>query len=231
MCKLSARAKTKSLQEEFEQAVILKSAQFNVENGVTYVDLPFIKEPVLPTSLSQPDQPTQCAGCCLKGPGQNPSTETPLNHRGRDIESAPNLAEFFWTWVMLWLGQVENVVFMVELSGRKFPAGEADPETAAFPVKVATNREAQGVKTAAALGPEQRMLTSSLQVDTSRLVVVEDAAKEADNPAVTNVEQLSSSKARRLRGLQTLLPSTSQNLQQQSLLAVLRMPGKPPPKQ
>jgi hypothetical protein len=146
---------------------------------------------------------------------------------------------------MLWLGQVvmlifsvfserdlvENADFMAELSDWKFPTREANPETASFPVKVATSREAQGVKTAAALEPEQRMLTSSLQVDTSRLVVVEDAAKEADNPAVTNVEQLSSSKARRLRGLQTLLPSTSQKLQQQPLLAVLKMPGKPPPKQ
>ena len=90
---------------------------------------------------------------------------------------------------MLWLGQVENADFMAELSGWKFPAGMADPETAAFPVK------------------------------------------EADNPAVTNVEQLSSSKARRLRGLQTLLPSTGQKLQQQPLLAVLKMPGKPPPRQ
>jgi hypothetical protein len=115
VCKLSARAKTKSLQEEFEQAVILKSAQVDVENGVTYVDLPFIKEPVLPTSLSQPVQPTQCTGCCLTSPGQSPSTEAPLNHRGRDIESAPNLAEFFWTWVMLWLGQVVTLIFMAEL--------------------------------------------------------------------------------------------------------------------
>jgi hypothetical protein len=46
VCKLSARAKTKSLQEEFEQAVILKSVQVDVENGVTYVDLPFVKDPV-----------------------------------------------------------------------------------------------------------------------------------------------------------------------------------------
>jgi hypothetical protein len=204
-----------------------------------------VKEPVLPTSLSQPDQPTQCTGCRLTSPGQSPSTEAPLHHRGRDIESAPNLAEFFWTWVMLWLGQVvmlifsvfserdlvENADFMAELSDWKFPTREANPETATFPVKVATSREAQGVKTAAALEPEQRMLTSSLQVDTSRLVVVEDAAKEADNPAVTNVEQLSFICHGQEKPGIFCLPDTSQKLQQQPLLAVLKMPGKPPPKQ
>jgi hypothetical protein len=45
-CKLSARAKTKSLQESFEQEVIEKSVHVNLEEAKVWVDLPFIKEPV-----------------------------------------------------------------------------------------------------------------------------------------------------------------------------------------
>jgi len=45
-CKMSARAKTKSLQEEFEQQVLEKSVTVDLKEGVTRVDLPFIKEPV-----------------------------------------------------------------------------------------------------------------------------------------------------------------------------------------
>ena len=45
-CKISARAKTKSLQEEFEQDVLKKSVTVDLEASVTRVDLPFIKEPV-----------------------------------------------------------------------------------------------------------------------------------------------------------------------------------------
>jgi hypothetical protein len=45
-CKLSARAKTKSLQESFEQEVIEKSVHVNLEEARVWVDLPFIKEPV-----------------------------------------------------------------------------------------------------------------------------------------------------------------------------------------
>ena len=44
-CKLSARAKTKSLQECFEQEVIEKSVYVDVVNRRVLVDLPFIKEP------------------------------------------------------------------------------------------------------------------------------------------------------------------------------------------
>jgi hypothetical protein len=45
-CKLSARAKTKSLQESFEQEVIEKSVHVDVDQAKVWVDLPFIKEPV-----------------------------------------------------------------------------------------------------------------------------------------------------------------------------------------
>jgi hypothetical protein len=45
-CKLLARAKTKSLQESFEQEVIEKSVHVNLEETRVWVDLPFIKEPV-----------------------------------------------------------------------------------------------------------------------------------------------------------------------------------------
>ena len=44
-CKLSARAKTKSLQECFEQEVIEKSVHVDEVNRRVLVDLPFIKEP------------------------------------------------------------------------------------------------------------------------------------------------------------------------------------------
>ena len=45
-CKLSARAKTKSLQEEFEQEVIKKSVYVDLAAAKVLVDLPFIKDPV-----------------------------------------------------------------------------------------------------------------------------------------------------------------------------------------
>ena len=45
-CKLSARAKTKSLQESFEQEVIEKSVHVDMDQAKVWVDLPFIKEPV-----------------------------------------------------------------------------------------------------------------------------------------------------------------------------------------
>ena len=45
-CKLSARAKTKSLQESFEQEVIEKSVHVDMKEAKVWVDLPFIKEPV-----------------------------------------------------------------------------------------------------------------------------------------------------------------------------------------
>ena len=45
-CKLSARAKTKSLQESFEQEVIEKSVHVDLGGQRVWVDLPFIKEPV-----------------------------------------------------------------------------------------------------------------------------------------------------------------------------------------
>jgi hypothetical protein len=45
-CKLSARAKTKSLQEHFEQEVIKKSVHVDLEQERVWVDLPFIKDPV-----------------------------------------------------------------------------------------------------------------------------------------------------------------------------------------
>jgi hypothetical protein len=45
-CKLSARAKTKSLQESFEQEVIEKSVHVDIGGQRVWVDLPFIKEPV-----------------------------------------------------------------------------------------------------------------------------------------------------------------------------------------
>ena len=46
VCKKSARERTKSLQEEFEQDVILKSVELDPENKRVLVELPFIKEPV-----------------------------------------------------------------------------------------------------------------------------------------------------------------------------------------
>jgi len=46
VCKKSAREKTKSLQEEYEQDIILKSVKIDPEIQRVLVDLPFIKEPV-----------------------------------------------------------------------------------------------------------------------------------------------------------------------------------------
>ena len=45
-CKMSARTKTKSLQESFEQQVIEKSVHVDMNEAKVWVDLPFIKEPV-----------------------------------------------------------------------------------------------------------------------------------------------------------------------------------------
>jgi len=45
-CRMSARAKTKSLQEEYEQEVIKKSVRVDTEAKKTFVTLPFVKEPV-----------------------------------------------------------------------------------------------------------------------------------------------------------------------------------------
>ena len=45
-CKHSARAKTKSLQESFEQEVIEKLVHVDIEHQRVWVDLPFVKEPV-----------------------------------------------------------------------------------------------------------------------------------------------------------------------------------------
>jgi hypothetical protein len=45
-CKLSAREKTKSLQEEFEQDVIKKSVETNTAHGVVFANLPFLRDPV-----------------------------------------------------------------------------------------------------------------------------------------------------------------------------------------
>jgi hypothetical protein len=45
-CKLSAREKTKSLQEEFEQDVTKKSVETNTAHGVVFANLPFLRDPV-----------------------------------------------------------------------------------------------------------------------------------------------------------------------------------------
>lgn len=45
-CRISARAKTKSLQESFEQEIIEKSVHVDLEKATVFVDLPFIKDPV-----------------------------------------------------------------------------------------------------------------------------------------------------------------------------------------
>ena len=45
-CRVSARAKTRSHQEEYEQEVIEKSVTINFEEKKVFVDLPFIKPPV-----------------------------------------------------------------------------------------------------------------------------------------------------------------------------------------
>jgi transposase len=45
-CKLSAREKTKSLQEEFEQDVIKKSIETDPALGVVFANLPFLRDPV-----------------------------------------------------------------------------------------------------------------------------------------------------------------------------------------
>jgi hypothetical protein len=46
VCKKSAREKTRSLQEEFEQSIILKSVHLDPYKDQVMVELPFIKEPV-----------------------------------------------------------------------------------------------------------------------------------------------------------------------------------------
>jgi hypothetical protein len=46
VCKKSAREKTKSLQEEFEQSIILKSVHLDPHDDKVVVELPFVKEPV-----------------------------------------------------------------------------------------------------------------------------------------------------------------------------------------
>ncbi len=46
VCKKSAREKTKSLQEEFEQSIILKSVHLDPYDDKVVVELPFVKEPV-----------------------------------------------------------------------------------------------------------------------------------------------------------------------------------------
>jgi hypothetical protein len=46
VCKRSAQERTKSLQEEFEQSIILKSVHLDTEKDRVVVELPFIKEPV-----------------------------------------------------------------------------------------------------------------------------------------------------------------------------------------
>jgi hypothetical protein len=46
VCKKSAREKTKSLQEEFEQSIILKSVHLDPQDNKVVVELPFVKEPV-----------------------------------------------------------------------------------------------------------------------------------------------------------------------------------------
>ena len=43
-CKLSARAKTKSMHESFEQEVIEKSVHVDIGNQRVWVNLPFVKE-------------------------------------------------------------------------------------------------------------------------------------------------------------------------------------------
>jgi hypothetical protein len=45
-CKLSAREKTKSLQEEFEQDVIKKSIEIDPAHGIVFANLPFLRDPV-----------------------------------------------------------------------------------------------------------------------------------------------------------------------------------------
>jgi hypothetical protein len=45
-CKLSAREKTKSLQEEFEQDIIKKSIEIDPAHGVVFANLPFLRDPV-----------------------------------------------------------------------------------------------------------------------------------------------------------------------------------------
>jgi transposase len=45
-CKLSAREKTKSLQEEFEQDVIKKSIETDTALGIVFANLPFLRDPV-----------------------------------------------------------------------------------------------------------------------------------------------------------------------------------------
>jgi hypothetical protein len=56
-CKLSAREKTKSLQERFEQDVLKGSVHINFKEKKVEVDLPFIKDPVeyLSTKHNGPD--------------------------------------------------------------------------------------------------------------------------------------------------------------------------------
>ena len=45
-CKASARLRTKSVQEEFEQSIIQKSVRVDLEKEKVFVDLPFIKDPI-----------------------------------------------------------------------------------------------------------------------------------------------------------------------------------------
>ena len=53
-CRLSARAKTRSLQESYEQEVIEKSVAIDLEKKKVFVDLPFIKQPVEFLTKRQP---------------------------------------------------------------------------------------------------------------------------------------------------------------------------------
>ena len=73
-CRMSARLKTKSLQEEFEQEVILKSVTLDPETEQVRVSLPFIKDPVkyLSEKHHGPDNKKQAMSVyrsqCMKSP-------------------------------------------------------------------------------------------------------------------------------------------------------------------
>jgi Pao retrotransposon peptidase/Integrase zinc binding domain len=74
VCRMSARLKTKSLQESFEQEVIEKSVRLDSDNDQVVVTLPFIKDPVpyLTNKHGGPDNKKQALSVyrsqCMKSP-------------------------------------------------------------------------------------------------------------------------------------------------------------------
>ncbi len=85
--KLSAREKTKSLQESFEQDVLKASVHINREEKKVEVDLPFIKEPVayLTTKHNGPDNLYQAKRYYLAQCRKRPEVKEHLKTTVKDL--------------------------------------------------------------------------------------------------------------------------------------------------